>query len=63
MESFAKMFMSDLKVSLRPRNPNYAMDYLKYLGEYKAICKTHLARESGPWDGLFDENTRGSKIS
>jgi hypothetical protein len=44
-------------VSLRLQNPNLANDYLEYLGEYKAICKTVLARESGgPW-GLFDEKT------
>jgi hypothetical protein len=27
-----------------------------YLGEYEAICETALARESGPWMGLIDEN-------
>jgi hypothetical protein len=27
---------------------------IDFLGEYKAICKTALARESGPQGGLFD---------
>jgi hypothetical protein len=45
---------------LRPRDPNFANDYLDFLGENEAICKTALGRESG---GLFDEKNRGSKIS
>jgi hypothetical protein len=35
-------------VSLRPRDPNFAHDYLDFLGENEAICKTALGRESGP---------------
>jgi hypothetical protein len=35
-------------VSLRPRDPNFANDYLNFLGENEAICKTALGRESGP---------------
>jgi hypothetical protein len=53
----------DPAVSLRPRNPNFAIDDLDFLGEYEAICETALARESRPYGGLFDEKTRGSKIS
>jgi hypothetical protein len=34
--------------SLRTRNPNFAKDYLDFLGEYEAICEKALARESGP---------------
>jgi hypothetical protein len=34
-----------------------------FLGEYEAICKTALGRESGPEGGLIDEKNRGSKIS
>jgi hypothetical protein len=43
-----KMFMSDSAVSMRPRNRNFAHDYLDFLGENEAICKTALGRESGP---------------
>jgi hypothetical protein len=39
---------SDSAVSLRPRDPNFANDYLDFLGENEAICKTALGRESGP---------------
>jgi hypothetical protein len=35
-------------VLLRPRKPNFANDYLDFLGENEAICKTALGRESGP---------------
>jgi hypothetical protein len=35
-------------VSLRPRDPNVVNDYLDFLGENEAICKTALGRESGP---------------
>jgi hypothetical protein len=45
----------DPAVSLRPRNPNFANDYLDFLGEHEAICETALARE------LFDEKTEGQK--
>jgi hypothetical protein len=38
----------DSAVSLRPRDPNFANDYLNFLGENEAICKTALGRESGP---------------
>jgi hypothetical protein len=31
---------TDSAVSLRPRDPNFATDYLDFLGENKAICKT-----------------------
>jgi hypothetical protein len=34
---------TDPAVSLRPRNPNFAKDYLEYLGEYESICETALA--------------------
>jgi hypothetical protein len=44
-ESDAKFFMLDPAVSWRP---NFANGYLKYLGEFQAICLTSLARESGP---------------
>jgi hypothetical protein len=37
----------DSAVSLRPRNLNFANDYLDFLGENEAICKTALGRESG----------------
>jgi hypothetical protein len=46
---------SDSAVWLRPRDPNFANDYLDFIGENEAICKTALGRESGPWGGLFDE--------
>jgi hypothetical protein len=36
---------------------------INFLGEYEAICKTALGRESGPQVGLIDEKNRGSKIS
>jgi hypothetical protein len=29
---------------LRPRDPNFAHDYLDFLGENEAICKTALGR-------------------
>jgi hypothetical protein len=32
---------------LRQRDPNFANDYLDFLGENEAICKTALGRESG----------------
>jgi hypothetical protein len=32
-----------------------------YLGEYKAICETTLAHESGPLVGLIDEKTKRQK--
>jgi hypothetical protein len=35
-------------VSLRPRNANFANDYLDFLGEYEVIYETAVARESGP---------------
>jgi hypothetical protein len=35
-------------VSMGLRDPNLANDYLDFLGENEAICKTALARESGP---------------
>jgi hypothetical protein len=38
----------DSAVSLRPRDPNFANDYLDFLSENEAICKTALGRESGP---------------
>jgi hypothetical protein len=31
---------SDPAVSLTPRNPNFANNYLEYLGEFEAICET-----------------------
>jgi hypothetical protein len=34
---------------------------MDFLGEYEAICKTALGRESGPWWGLFDEKSEGRK--
>jgi hypothetical protein len=37
---------------LRPRDPNFAKDYLDFLGENEAICKTALGRESGPLGGI-----------
>jgi hypothetical protein len=39
-ESLTKMFVSDPAVSMRPRDPNFANDYLDFLGENEAICKT-----------------------
>jgi hypothetical protein len=39
---------TDSAVSLRPRDPNFANDYLDFLGENEAISKTALGRESGP---------------
>jgi hypothetical protein len=39
---------SDPAVSLIPRNPNFANDYLDFLGEYEAIYETALALEKGP---------------
>jgi hypothetical protein len=50
-------------VSLRPRNPNFANDYLNFLSKYEVIYQTALARESGPGGRLYDEKNRGSKIS
>jgi hypothetical protein len=35
-------------VSLKPRDSNFANNYLDFLGENEAICKTALGRESGP---------------
>jgi hypothetical protein len=35
-------------VSMRSRDPNFANDYLDFLGENEAKCKTALGRESGP---------------
>jgi hypothetical protein len=42
-------------VSLGPRDPNFANDYLDFLGKNKTICKTALGHEWGPYGGLFDE--------
>jgi hypothetical protein len=36
-ESYTQIFILDPEVSLRPRNPNFANDYLEYLGEFEAI--------------------------
>jgi hypothetical protein len=38
---------------------------IDYLGKFKAVYKSALARESGPWGvgGLIDEKRRGLKIS
>jgi hypothetical protein len=47
--------------AVTPRNSNFSNDYLDFLGEYEAICETALARESGAYGGLFDEETRGRK--
>jgi hypothetical protein len=33
--------------------------YLKYLSKFEAKCKTALAHDSGPKEGLFDEKNRG----
>jgi hypothetical protein len=52
---------TDPVVSLRPWNLNFANDYLEYLGEYEAICKTVLARGSGPKGEMFYEKTEGLK--
>jgi hypothetical protein len=49
---------SDPAMSMRLSN-----DYFDFLGEYGAICKMALARESGPPGGLFDGKNRESKIS
>jgi hypothetical protein len=50
MESFTKNF------KVRSRGvTDLSNDYLDFLGEYKAICETALARESGPFGRLFDE--------
>jgi hypothetical protein len=38
---------SDSAVSMGPRKPNFAKDYLDFLGEKEAICKTALGHESG----------------
>jgi hypothetical protein len=46
---------TDPAVSLRLQNPNFENDYLNFLGENEAICKTALGRESGPLGELFDE--------
>jgi hypothetical protein len=35
-------------VSLKPQDQNFANDYLDFLGENEAICKTASGRESGP---------------
>jgi hypothetical protein len=41
------------------KNPHsFANNYINFLCEYEAICKTALARESGPQGGLFDEKMR-----
>jgi hypothetical protein len=45
---FSKMFVSDPEVSLRLHNPNFANNYLDYLGEYEAICETAIAVNQGP---------------
>jgi hypothetical protein len=50
-------------VSLRPLKQTISNDYLEFLGDFEAICKTALAPESGSKGGLFDEKNRGSKIS
>jgi hypothetical protein len=58
------MSKSDTAVSLRPRDHNFANDYLNFLGEYEAICEKVLARESGPMrDCFMKKKNRGSKIS
>jgi hypothetical protein len=36
-------------------------DYLEFLGDFEDICKTALARESGPYGGLIDEKTECRK--
>jgi hypothetical protein len=51
--SYAKMYMLDPAVSLRPKNPNFANDYIEYLSEFEIICITALARESGPLSKYF----------
>jgi hypothetical protein len=33
---------TDPAVSMRQRDPNFANDYLDFLGEYEAICKTAI---------------------
>jgi hypothetical protein len=35
-------------VSLKMRKPTISNEYLEFLGEFEAICKLALARESGP---------------
>jgi hypothetical protein len=47
-ESWTKMCTSDSAVSMRQGNRNFAHDYLDFLGENEAICKTTLGHESGP---------------
>jgi hypothetical protein len=49
-------------VSLRPWNLNFAKEYLVYLGEYEAICKTALIHDSVPQRGLFDFKKREYKM-
>jgi hypothetical protein len=51
-------------ISLIPLKPKISNNYLKFLGDFEAICKTTLAPESGPYRGdcLMKKN-RGSKIS
>jgi hypothetical protein len=46
-ESFANIFMLDPAVSLKPRNPNFANDYIESR-RIRAICETVLAHESRP---------------
>jgi hypothetical protein len=54
------MSKSDPAVSLTLQNPNFSNDYVDFLGEYEAICKTALAHESGPYRGdCFMKNTEG----
>jgi hypothetical protein len=53
MKSYAAPAVNNRKyvnkiVSLRPRDANFANDYLDFLGENEAIFKTALGRESGP---------------
>jgi hypothetical protein len=40
--------MKDSAVSLRPWKLTTSNEYLAFLGEFKAICETALAHESGP---------------
>jgi hypothetical protein len=41
----------------------FVFENQSYLGEFKAEFKNALARESGAQEVLFDEKSRGSKIS
>jgi hypothetical protein len=53
----------DPEVSLRPRNPKFANDYLDYVGEYEVICETALAVIRALGGIVWFLKSRGLKIS